>query len=55
MKAYKGFEKDMTCRGYKFEEGKEYEQDGNIKCCNNGFHAYEYPLDVFKHYAPSPS
>ncbi len=31
MKAYKGFNKDMTCRGFQYEEGKEYEQDGKIE------------------------
>ena len=55
MKTYKGFNKDMTCRGFKYEEGKEYEATGEIKCCNNGFHACEYPLDCFSYYAPSES
>ena len=30
MKAYKGFNRDMTCLGFQFEEGKEYEQDGEV-------------------------
>ena len=55
MKTYKGFNKDMTCRDFKYEEGKEYEATGEIKCCNNGFHACEYPLDCFVYYAPSES
>ena len=55
IKAYKGFNKDMTCRGYKYEEGKEYEATGEIKCCNNGFHACEDPLDCFNYYAPGES
>ena len=55
IKAYKGFNKDMTCRGYKYEEGKEYEATGEIKCCNNGFHACEDPLDCFNYYAPGQS
>ena len=52
MKTYKGFNKDMTCRDFQYEEGKEYEATGEIKCCNNGFHACEDPLDCFNYYAP---
>ena len=54
MKTYKGFNKDMTCRGFQYEDGKEYETDSAI-CCQSGFHACEMPLDVFKYYAPSKS
>ncbi|WP_018967382.1 DUF7666 domain-containing protein, partial [Hoylesella loescheii] len=50
IKAYKGFNNDMTCRGFQFEVGKEYEQKGKTKACNNGFHAWENPMDVFEHY-----
>ena len=52
IKAYKGFEHDWTCRGFQYEVGKSYEQDGNIKVCNNGFHACEEPLRVFGYYSP---
>ena len=55
MKTYKGFNKDMTCRDFQYEEGKEYEATGEIKCCNNGFHACEDPLDCFNYYAPGES
>lgn len=55
MKAYKGFNRNMTCRDFQFEEGKEYEQDGEIKVCKNGFHACERPLDCFDYYNPSES
>lgn len=55
MKAYKGFNCNMTCRGFQFEEGKEYEQDGEIKVCKNGFHACECPMDCFDYYNPSES
>ena len=54
MKTYKGFNKDMTCRGFQYEEGKSYEEKETI-ICETGFHAYEYPLDCFKYYRPSGS
>lgn len=54
IKSYKGFNKDMTCRGFQYEEGKEYEE-GNSLVCKNGFHACEYPLDCLGYYSPSES
>ena len=54
MIAYKGFNKDMTCRGFQYEEGKEYETD-SAKLCESGFHACENLLDCFKYYAPGQS
>ena len=54
MKAYKGFNKDMTCRGYQFEEGKEYHED-NAVLCESGFHACENPIDCFRYYSPADS
>ena len=54
MKCYKGFDKDLKCRGYQYEIGKEYEeQEADI--CSKGFHACEYPLDVFGYYDPASS
>ena len=55
IKAYKGFNSDMTCRDFQYEVGKEYEQKGNIKACKNGFHACESPMDVFGYYPPNNS
>ena len=48
--AYKGFDKDLKCRDFQYEIGKEYEMDEDIKCCERGFHACESPLEVFDHY-----
>ena len=55
IKAYKAFDKDLSCRGFKYEVGKEYEETGDIKACDKGFHACPYPLDVFGYYAPAGS
>ena len=54
MKAYKGFNKDMTCRGFQYEIGKAYETAA-ADLCSIGFHACENPLDCFGHYAPATS
>ena len=50
IKSYKGFDKDMQCRGFQYEVGKEYNMDGGIKCCNRGFHACKSPLEVWDYY-----
>ena len=55
IKAYKGFNSDLTCRDKQYEIGKEYEQEGKIEVCDNGFHACESPMDVFGFYPPSNS
>ena len=47
---YKGFDKDLKCRNFQFEVGKEYSEKGDIKCCKNGFHCCENPFDVLNFY-----
>ena len=54
IKSYKGFNKDMTCRDFQYEEGKSYEEE-SVEICDHGFHACEYPLDCLKFYAPNQS
>lgn len=50
--SYKGMDSNMQCRGMQYEVGKEFSVDGEIKCCSNGLHACERPLDVLGYYAP---
>ena len=54
IKSYKGFNKNMTCRGFQYEEGKEYEEE-IVEVCDHGFHACEYPLDCLNYYYPNES
>ena len=49
--AYKGFDENLCCRGFQYEIGKEYEQSGEIICCENGFHACKNPFDVLDYYS----
>lgn len=51
MKAYKGFDKNMQCRGFQYREGETYHEE-TAELCKSGFHACEMPLDVLGYYAP---
>ena len=54
--AFKGFDKNLACRGYQYELGKTYEHEGKVvRCASGGFHSCEYPLDVFGYYGPAES
>lgn len=48
MIVFKGFKKDLTCRGYKFKKGVNVTEKAN--CAQNGFHAAEDPLDCLSYY-----
>lgn len=51
MSAYKGFDKDLRCRGFQYEVGKAYEEK-EARICETGFHACENPLNVLLYYPP---
>ena len=53
IKGFKGFDKNLKCRNYQYEIGKDFEENGDIKACNKGFHFCENPADVFSYYPPS--
>ena len=55
IRAYKGFDKDLKCRGFQYEIGKEYElkEGEHPVACERGFHACPNPNDLFAFYSPS--
>ena len=54
LRAYKGFDKDLKCRDFQYEVGKEYSEE-KADICSCGFHACEHPLDTFRYYSPNKS
>ena len=54
MKCFKGFDRDLKCGDFQYEIGKEYTEE-KADICNCGFHACEFPMDVFDYYPPSDS
>ena len=53
IKGFKGFDKDLKCRGYQYEVGQDFQEEGKIEVCSKGFHFCENPFDVFSYYPPS--
>lgn len=52
IKGFKGFDKDLKCRGYQYELGQDFQEEGKIEACSKGFHFCENPFDVFSYYPP---
>ena len=50
MKGYKAFDKDLKCKGFQYEIGQTYEMDGEIECCERGFHFCKDLADCYRFY-----
>jgi hypothetical protein len=50
FEAFKGFDKNLTCRGYQYAVGETFQHTGYVSACSSGFHACEAPLDVLSYY-----
>ena len=52
VKGYKGTDKNMCCKGYQYELGKQFDmpEDEEINVCHSGFHICEQMRHVFDHY-----
>ena len=53
--AYKGFNSDLTCRGFQYKIGEKYICNERIIFCEKGFHACNEPLDVLNYYSDTDS
>ena len=50
IKGYKAFNKDLTCREFQYEIGKEFEYKGKIELCRSGFHFCKRIVDIQNYY-----
>jgi len=55
MIGYKGFDKDLKCKGFQYRVGETYKLDEKIKICERGFHFCDIPTAVFEFYEPADS
>lgn len=51
---FKGFDRNLQCKGFQFAVGKTYEES-HAHLCKRGFHACENPMDVLTYYPPCTS
>lgn len=49
MKGYKGFNKNLTCRGKRYAENTVFEE-GTAEICKSGMHFCTNPFDVLNYY-----
>jgi hypothetical protein len=54
MKGFKGFDKDLKCRGKQYAIGQTFDE-AEVSFCEKGMHFCEYPLDCFRYYSPAES
>ena len=50
VKGFKGFNEDLTCRGFQYEIGKTYKYNGEVELCSSGFHFCRKLKDVHQFY-----
>lgn len=50
VKGFKGFNEDLTCRGFQYEIGKTYKHNGEVELCRSGFHFCRKLKDVHNFY-----
>ena len=50
VKGFKGFDEDLTCRGFQYEIGKTYKHNGEVELCRSGFHFCRKLKDVHHFY-----
>ena len=50
IRAYKAFNSDLTCKGFQYEVGKEYQHKGALELCESGFHACPKIVNCFNYY-----
>ena len=53
MKGYKGFNSDLTCRGFQYKIGETFTTDEPISLCNKGYHFCTSLSDTFRFYTPN--
>lgn len=53
IKGYKGFDRNLKCKGWQYKEGETSTFDRKIKAGYSGLHFYKSPINVFDLYPPN--